>query len=266
MLLRLLNDPYSLLYLCDTEIGILWRNTHRHGMNYGILVTHGLDRHFARFIAPPSLYAGPELREHLTRHRHRYRSQYGQLMRHYPDKMSKPRVEQFLAWDLSSESSDDESHVSGLADGLDLSDAYHQANLDPNELWANPAYVDKPVLSDNTTGVINISAFESRSVPSSYLLIDTGASDHIIFDSRCIVDASQHKPCNVVINTGNGVSPIQSRGPATFIVSATVDGRTTEFELTRIVMYSPNFKVNLFSPGSGRTGWNIKPSYAMSLS
>ena len=154
----------------------------------------------------------------------------------------------YTFWELNS---DDESEVVIYEPEFDLLGAFHQAELDPNDgVWANPAYVDKPVLHDNTTGVINVSAFESQSGPSPYLLIDTGASDHIIFDARCIVDPALHKSCNVVINTGNGVSPVQSRGPATFIVNAIEGGQTVTYEFTRTVMYSPNFKVNLFSPGS----------------
>ena len=78
-----------------------------------------------------------------------------------------------------------------------------------------------------------------------FLYVDTGASDHIINDARCIVNPSMHRPVNIRIRTGNGISHAKSRGPATFNV-ADRDGNV--ISITRDVIFCPAFHVNLYSP------------------
>ena len=100
--------------------------------------------------------------------------------------------------------------------------------------------------SDATANTVEIvEALGAQDTRSTFLYIDTGASDHIISDPDCIVEPEKHRPVNIRIRTGNGVSHAKSRGPATFHV-VDADGKTVS--VTREVIYCPDFKVNLYSP------------------
>ena len=85
----------------------------------------------------------------------------------------------------------------------------------------------------------------SDATAKPFLYVDTGASDHIINDARCIIDPSLHRPVNIRIRTGNGISHAKSRGPATFNVTDR-DGNVVS--ITRDVIFCPTFHVNLYSP------------------
>ena len=81
----------------------------------------------------------------------------------------------------------------------------------------------------------------------AYLLVDTGASNHIINDFDCVkpfLDLHQKRPIH--IETGAGNVTVESVGPAGFIIK---DDQGNERCIIRTVLYSPLFKENLFSPG-----------------
>ena len=77
------------------------------------------------------------------------------------------------------------------------------------------------------------------------LIIDTGVSNHIICDQRCIIHPEKHTPVDIIIKNGTGLTKATSQGPATFII---YDADGKEYKLTRNVLFCPEFKVNLFSP------------------
>ena len=80
-----------------------------------------------------------------------------------------------------------------------------------------------------------------------YLLVDTGASNHIINDPDCVKPFLDfHRKSPVQIQTGIGCAPVQSVGPAAFMLT---DDQGKEHCIIRNVLYAPTFKENLFSPG-----------------
>jgi hypothetical protein len=99
---------------------------------------------------------------------------------------------------------------------------------------------------DFTIGVMDCHLTMNSFDDKLFLFVDTGATDHVIYDGRCLTQKDQHKRVNIRIRTGNGVSMATSYGPATFIMKAR-DGQ--DVELTRTVIYCPEFSANLFSVG-----------------
>ena len=79
----------------------------------------------------------------------------------------------------------------------------------------------------------------------AYLIVDTGASNHIIYDQRCILHPEKHTPVDIIIKTGNGFTKATSQGPASFTLQDAIGGK---YNITRNVIFCPEFKVNLFSP------------------
>ena len=116
---------------------------------------------------------------------------------------------------------------------VDRAGAYHFVPIRGTPLAAHPVEL------------IEANVSTKQSVNTAYLYIDTGASDHIISDERCITEPGKHQPVSIAIRTGNGVSYAKSRGPATFTVKDT-NGRS--LVITRDVIFCPGFRVNLFSP------------------
>ena len=78
-----------------------------------------------------------------------------------------------------------------------------------------------------------------------HLIVDTGASNHIICDQRCILHPEKHIPVDITVKTANGSTKATSLGPASFIIQDSDGGK---YNLTRNVIFCPEFKVNLFSP------------------
>ena len=99
------------------------------------------------------------------------------------------------------------------------------------------------LLQDGSVGSTDV--FLSDTDRHHHLIIDTGATGHLVCDRTCLVQPAQHKPLQIRIRTGNAVSFSESIGPATFIVR---DIRGYEYPLTRTVIFAPEFKANLFSP------------------
>jgi hypothetical protein len=82
--------------------------------------------------------------------------------------------------------------------------------------------------------------------PLDYVVVDTGATGHLINDKR-LIDPSKHTPHRVRIRTGLGECFSESIGPVTFTV---YDANGQPVKVTREAVYCPNFAVNLFSPAS----------------
>ena len=98
-------------------------------------------------------------------------------------------------------------------------------------------------LSDRTEAVIEIAGHLTEI--KNQLVVDTGASDHIIFDERCIQQLDMHTSTRIRIKTGNKVSAVTSIGPATFAVQ---DNHGNTVYLTRRVLYiKGGFTANLWS-------------------
>ena len=76
-------------------------------------------------------------------------------------------------------------------------------------------------------------------------IIDTGVSNHIVYDQRCILHPEKHIPVDIVLKTATGSTKATSKGPASFIIQ---NEKGESFTLTRDVIFCPEFKVNLFSP------------------
>ena len=70
------------------------------------------------------------------------------------------------------------------------------------------------------------------------------ASDHIVHDSRVLINPREHQVISLNIRTGNAVSRATRRGPASFTVT---DSNGRPYALVRNVIYCPDFAVNLFS-------------------
>jgi len=102
-------------------------------------------------------------------------------------------------------------------------------------------------LPDLTVGIMDvfISARDQPGSDHKQLLIDTGANGHIVHDGTCLVSLKTHRPSRIAIRTGNSVCYSTSIGPACFIL---MDDSNNEVEITREVLYCPEFRVNLLSP------------------
>ena len=108
-------------------------------------------------------------------------------------------------------------------------------------------FMQSPIVNGYTAEIIN-----AMSTPpghthelEDFVFIDTGASDHIISDSRLLINPEEHKPVNIEVRTGTGKTNAKSRGPAKFVVR---DSYGQRHEIIRTVIFCPDFKVNLFSP------------------
>ena len=109
-------------------------------------------------------------------------------------------------------------------------------------------------LRDETEGIIDVPASALQSEPYCHingetggvLHVDTGASDHIIMDGRCILQPELHThDVRIRVRTGNRTTAVTSVGPATFIVR---DQNNQMVTITRKVLYiKRGFDVNLFS-------------------
>ena len=116
---------------------------------------------------------------------------------------------------------------------------------EPNQgVWGMMGIMEpsKPPAEDLTVGTMNLSRHPTDI--AEYLFVDSGASDHIVHDSRILIKLEQHRVVNIRIRTGNGVSTATRRGPACFTVK---DSFGKPYELIRDVIYCKNFGVNLFS-------------------
>ena len=60
-----------------------------------------------------------------------------------------------------------------------------------------------------------------------YLIVDTGASNHIICDQRCILHPEKHIPVDITVKTANGSTKATSLGPASFIIQDSDGGENT---------------------------------------
>ena len=76
------------------------------------------------------------------------------------------------------------------------------------------------------------------------LIIDSGASDHIVNDPRCLVRLHEHKPSTVTVVTGTGTTRVHSKGPAEFNLT---DKNGEPYTIEREVLFAPGFDANLFS-------------------
>ena len=77
------------------------------------------------------------------------------------------------------------------------------------------------------------------------IFIDTGCSDHLCCDRRCLINLDKHKRVRIPIETANGISMAESQGPAIFTVR---DTSGEWINIQRTVLYCPSLTVNLFSP------------------
>ena len=103
--------------------------------------------------------------------------------------------------------------------------------------------IDQWYLRDETQGIIDIPGHLVEVQDS--LIVDTGASDHIICDKRCIIQPEHHRPTRIRIRTGNDVSKVTSVGPASFIVN---DDTGQAMHITRRVLFIEHgFSANLWS-------------------
>ena len=108
--------------------------------------------------------------------------------------------------------------------------------------------VPKPALCDQTEGLIDLPAYRAtrRPITPNELLVDSGASDHIIIDRNCITRPEQHnRSLRIRVRTGNDTTSVTSIGPATFVL---LDANAQSVEITRKVLFiEKGFSVNLFS-------------------
>ena len=109
-------------------------------------------------------------------------------------------------------------------------------------------------MSVHLSGIYLIVQITARATPNPLkqsihdglcLVVDTGATSHIINDSR-LIDPKLHKSYVVKISTGTSPCYSVSKGPATLVLR---DADGNAHSITREVIYCPTFKVNLFSPG-----------------
>jgi len=77
--------------------------------------------------------------------------------------------------------------------------------------------------ADLTVGCVH--ALLSTNAAPNTLVVDAGATAHVLSDSACLVHPSAHRSISIAIRTGNSTSYSKSIGPATFLVSD-VNGRT----------------------------------------
>ena len=107
-------------------------------------------------------------------------------------------------------------------------------------------HVEYPKLTDATEGIVDITCLLSDS--KNEMFVDTGANDHIMVDSRCVVQPELHKPSGIRIKTGNSVSRITSIGPVSYNVKTSTGDMYT---ITRRALYAneaeTGFSVNLWS-------------------
>ena len=108
------------------------------------------------------------------------------------------------------------------------------------------AIIQYPALSDATESIVDITCLKSGC--ANEMFVDSGASDHIIVDSRCVVRPDLHRPSGIRIKTGNSVSQITSIGPVSFNVKSD-SGEV--YTITRRALYAnekeTGFNVNLWS-------------------
>ena len=112
---------------------------------------------------------------------------------------------------------------------------------------AHDSLIEYPVLHDATEGIIDLTCLLSGGYKNE-MFVDTGASDHIVVDSRCVVRPELHRPSKVRIKTGNSVSCITSIGPVSYNVKTEAGDM---YMITRRALYAnekeTGFNVNLWS-------------------
>ena len=126
----------------------------------------------------------------------------------------------------------------------------HKVLTAPNQvpslsIQANVAHATPvgPPVKDLTVGCMSVSLPPATEL-ADFMFIDTGASDHIVHDSRVLINPREHQVISLNIRTGNAVSRATRRGPASFTVT---DSNGRPYALVRNVIYCPDFAVNLFS-------------------
>ena len=130
-----------------------------------------------------------------------------------------------------------------LTESANTCETVYPSDDDEAACQANITVPKVSPLSDQTEAVIEIAGHLTEI--KNQLVVDTGASDHIIFDERCIRQHDMHVPTRIRIKTGNKVSAVTSVGPATFAVQ---DNHGSTVYLTRRVLYiKGGFTANLWS-------------------
>ena len=122
----------------------------------------------------------------------------------------------------------------------------HQVPTAPSlSMQANVAHTAPvgPPVEDLTVGCMSVSLPPATEL-ADFMFIDTGASDHIVHDSRVLINPREHQVISLNIRTGNAVSRATRRGPASFTIT---DSNGKPYALVRNVIYCPDFAVNLFS-------------------
>ena len=113
-----------------------------------------------------------------------------------------------------------------------------------------PTYKEQPSWNPVRAMIGTIKAFGIQSYKDTLgapgeIFIDTGCSDHLCSDKRCLINPESHKKVRIPIETANGISMAESQGPAVFTVKDSSGGW---INIQRTVLYCPNLTVNLFSP------------------
>ena len=102
---------------------------------------------------------------------------------------------------------------------------------------------------DDTTGYLpmDLAPFPEAYVDDQFFNVDTGATTYIIRDKSCITRPDLHRKQRIAVRTGSGTQASRRVcvGPATFYV---LNEEDRAVEITRTVVYAPDFGVNLFSP------------------
>ena len=107
---------------------------------------------------------------------------------------------------------------------------------------------------DDTIGYLSVNGAQASrgNADEQYFNVDTGATTYIVRDRSCITRPDLHRKQKITVKTGSGTSFAESVGPATFYVLGEQD---EVIEITRTMVYAPNFGVNLFSPAAAE--WDI---------
>ena len=151
--------------------------------------------------------------------------------------------------DASDDDDDGEEGAWGDASGYCIEIIDPNGELEKNSSAAFEStitVVDYPMLRDTTEGIVDITCLLTRT--SNEIFVDTGANDHIIVDSRCVLQPELHRKSGVRIKTGNSISRITSIGPVSFNVK-TAEGAM--YMITRRALYAneeeTGFRANLWS-------------------
>ena len=148
-------------------------------------------------------------------------------------------------WPPDDDDDDDEDGAWSFADCVEVIDPDNELNMSMG-LNGTVSMVDYPKLSDATEGIVDLTCLPSG--PDNKMIVDTGANNHIVVDSRCVPHPELHRPSKIRIKTGNSVSCITSIGPVSFNVK-TAEGAL--YTITRRALYAneeeTGFKLSLWS-------------------